>query len=113
MPLRTPVATALVAAGGAVGTAVRWALPGKTLVVNVAGAALLGYLAGRVPVRDTRSEALRLFAGPGVLGGFTTFSTFAVELWRDASPVYGALTVGGGVAAAVLGLTFGAMAAPE
>ena len=122
MPLRTPVATALVATGGAAGAAARWGLvqpvaagafPIGTLAVNVLGAGLLGYLVGRVPVRDARSEAVRLLLGPGVLGGFTTFSAFAVQLWQGAPLVYGVLSVGGGVGAAVAGLALGAAAAPE
>jgi CrcB protein len=122
MPLRTPPATALVAAGGAAGAAARWALaapaapgafPVRTLLANVAGAGLLGYLVGRVPVRGGRSEALRLFLGTGVLGGFTTFSAFAVELWHGAPAGYAVLSVAGGVAAAVVGLAAGAMGATE
>ena len=124
MPLRTPARTGLVAAGGAAGTAARWAVleaepvrpgafPLTTLVVNVAGAALLGYLVGRVPVRDDRSEAVRLLLGPGVLGGFTTFSAFAVEIWQGPAVAYAAVAVLAGVAAAVVGLALGAAAAPE
>jgi CrcB protein len=82
----------LVAVGGAAGTLLRWRIgveagPGAFLpviVVNVAGSGLLGYLVGRVPVRGPRSEAVRLALGTGVLGGFTTFSTFAVDAARTA-----------------------------
>lgn len=77
---------AAVAAGGALGTLARVgvdralpATPGgwpvATLLVNVSGALLLGVVLTRV--RDHRGRAL---LGTGVLGAWTTFSTFAVEL---------------------------------
>lgn len=124
MPLRTPARTGIVAAGGAVGAAARWAVaeaapdragafPTATLVVNVLGAALLGYLVGRVPVTGSRSEAIRLLLGTGVLGGFTTFSTFAVQVWEGPAVVYALVTVVAGVLAAVAGLALGSMARPE
>ena len=121
--MREAARVALVAAGGAVGAAVRWqvgetapvragAFPVATLLVNVAGAGLLGYLVGRVPVRGARSEAVRLALGTGVLGGFTTFSTFAVEVARGAPLAYPVVAVLAGVGAAVVGLALGAAAAP-
>jgi CrcB protein len=124
MALRTPARTGLVALGGAAGAAARWVVyeaapvgagtfPVTTLAVNVLGAALLGYLVGRVPVRGTRDEAVRLLLGTGVLGGFTTFSTVAVEVWRGPLLLYGLLSVALGVAAAVGGLALGAAARPE
>ncbi|QTJ69070.1 CrcB family protein [Rhodococcus sp. ZPP] len=71
----------VVAAGGALGATVRFILaqqwPGiwTILAINVVGSLLLGYLAEMLgPDRP-----LRLFLGVGVLGGFTTFSTFAVD----------------------------------
>lgn len=124
MPLRTPARTGLVAAGGAAGAAARWGVlaaepvrpasfPLTTLAVNVLGAGLLGYLVGRVPVRDDRSEAVRLLLGTGVLGGFTTFSAFALEVWQGPAVAYALVAVVAGVAAAVVGLALGAAAAPE
>lgn len=109
--------------GGAVGVAARaaivlpvpadahpLALPGLTLAVNVIGSFALGLLSGAL---DDRRPGLRLFAGTGVLGGFTTYSAFAVQtlqVFTDA-PVVGvalvALTLAGGVVAAALGLTLG------
>ncbi|HEX8001181.1 MAG TPA: CrcB family protein [Mycobacteriales bacterium] len=124
MPLRDPFRVALVAAGGAAGTVLRWrigldvrpgAFPTAILVVNVVGSGLLGYLAGRVPVRGPRSEAVRLALGTGVLGGFTTFSTYAVEVARtlDDRPAravaYALVTVVASVAAAVAGVTVGSI----
>jgi CrcB protein len=79
----------VVAAGGALGSLARYAvavalphgrsgLPVGTLLVNLAGCFLLGLLVGARP--DARW--LRPFLGTGVLGGFTTFSTFALETDR-------------------------------
>jgi CrcB protein len=118
---------ALVAAGGAVGAFARWrlvlaaptatgAFPLTTFLVNVVGAGLLGYLVGRVPVRGPRGEAVRLTLGTGVLGGFTTFSTYAVEVARAlphhaaTAVAYAVLSVVAGVVAAVVGLALGAAA---
>ncbi len=54
-------------------------LPLGTLAVNLSGCFLLGLLAGVLQARGDASPALRTFLLVGVLGGYTTFSTFAVE----------------------------------
>lgn len=85
---RSPLAAAdlvAVAVGGALGALVRWALgeavpegagfPWTTLGVNVSGAFLLALLPGVALVR--RRRALMVALGPGLLGGFTSFSTYA------------------------------------
>lgn len=82
----------LVMIGGAIGSALRFgagrvalallgpALPWGTLFVNLAGGFAMGLLVG-VMARATggAGETLRLFAAVGVLGGFTTFSSFSLE----------------------------------
>lgn len=79
-----------VAVGGALGTAARYALgrlvpvaprtfPTTTFTINVVGAFLLGTLIGWVARHRPDDVRLRALIGIGVLGGFTTFSTFAVE----------------------------------
>lgn len=84
----------LVLAGGAVGAPVRYliglhratpggGLPWSTGAINVTGAFLLGALLEALTRagRDTGARrALRLLLGTGVLGAFTTYSTFAVEV---------------------------------
>ena len=114
----------LVALGGAVGAAARAALlwPGvlddglaipATVAVNVVGAALLGVLVG---VLGARHPALRSLLGTGVLGGFTTFSSVAVETAllaqrrrRDWAWINLVGTFVVCLAAAALGLTIGGL----
>jgi fluoride exporter len=79
---RPLVDVGLVAAGGALGSLARWGvgdlLPGAwaTLAANVSGCFVLGLLSGWVLVHH---PALRRFAGIGVLGGYTTFSTHLLD----------------------------------
>lgn len=52
--------------------------PYGTLAINVVGSVLMGVLVGWFALRGENLQA-RLFLGTGVLGGFTTFSTFSLE----------------------------------
>lgn len=54
--------------------------PWWTLAVNLVGGLAMGLLMGAL-ARTEVSESWRLFAGVGVLGGFTTFSAFGLESW--------------------------------
>ncbi|WP_428063786.1 fluoride efflux transporter CrcB [Brevundimonas sp.] len=83
----------LVAAGGAIGSVARYGLgvaagrwapnagwPAGTFAANVAGGLLMGLLVGWLAFRGgAQQEAVRLFAAVGVLGGFTTFSSYSLE----------------------------------
>lgn len=75
---------AAVSAGGMVGALGRYGLqeafPGRwtTVAINVAGCLLIGLL---MPLLDGR-RLLRPFVATGVLGGFTTFSAYAVDVQR-------------------------------
>ncbi|MFN3592189.1 MAG: fluoride efflux transporter FluC [Thermaurantiacus sp.] len=78
----------LVAAGGAIGSVARYgawrlagaaAWPWSTFVVNVSGGLLMGLLTGWLLARGGPEE-LRLFLGVGILGGFTTFSAYSLDL---------------------------------
>ena len=84
---------AVIAAGGALGAAARYgaalawptapgAFPWTTLWVNVVGCAAIGVLMVLVAERGPAHPLVRPFLGTGVLGGFTTFSTYAVEAER-------------------------------
>ncbi|CUR55379.1 Camphor resistance protein CrcB [metagenome] len=76
-----------VAVGGALGAVVRWALgelvvegsgfPWTTFAINVTGSFLLALLPAMAAVR--RHPLLPLFLGTGVLGGYTTLSTYAEQ----------------------------------
>ena len=61
----------------------RWlgagAFPLATLLVNIVGGLLMGLLAGWLATRGG-GEGWRQFLGVGVLGGFTTFSAFSLEM---------------------------------
>lgn len=81
----------LVMSGGAIGAGLRYGLsralpfagdgwPWATFVVNVLGGLAMGVLAAWVLRGDNSAESLRLFVGVGVLGGFTTFSAFSLEM---------------------------------
>lgn len=115
---------AWVMVGGAVGSGARhlvgvavlarWGpgFPWATLGVNLLGALLLGVLWSLCDA-GTLSPTARVALGTGLLGGFTTYSTFsteAVRLFAANAPVgalYVAITVIGGLAASWLGLFVG------
>jgi fluoride exporter len=80
-----------VMAGGAIGAALRYTVsaalpmrggwPWGTLTVNLIGGFAMGILAAAL-LRGSGSEAMRLFFGVGILGGFTTFSAFSLESFQ-------------------------------
>jgi CrcB protein len=57
------------------------AFPWGTLAVNVIGSFLLGVIAQLGAMNDAIPPMVRLALGTGVMGGFTTYSTFSVETW--------------------------------
>ncbi len=85
-----------IAIGGAAGSVLRFVLAGAvqrlagsstvfpwgTLFVNAFGSFLIGFLFVILIERSTASEAVRLAVTVGLLGGFTTFSTFSLESLR-------------------------------
>ncbi len=114
-----PALVAVVALGGAVGAAARYGLghvltpvggwPLGTLAANLLGAFLLGALLETLVRRGEeggRIQVLRLALGTGVLGGFTTFSSLALELERLLADGAVATALGYAVVSLVLG--FGA-----
>lgn len=115
----------LVAAGGAVGSVMRYgagkalgptsdaSFPWHTLLVNVTGAFMLGLLVVTA-ARQGWPGWWRPLAGVGMLGGYTTFSTFSMETvelalhgahWLAAA--YAAVSLAAGVAGAAAGVLLG------
>jgi fluoride exporter len=104
-------ATLVVALGGALGALARYGLaqglPGRpghfplaTFVTNVAGCFAIGVLMVAVTEIWTVHRLLRPFLGVGVLGGFTTFSTYANEVRALLQP--GTIVVAAGYLAGTL-----------
>ena len=78
------------------------------------GGSLSGVVAGAVTARTSLSPELRIFLATGILGGYTTFSAFSLELWQLADrgePAAAALYLAASVILSVAGLVAGLAAA--
>jgi CrcB protein len=107
----------IVAIGGALGSAFRYLFGGwvqafsrsidfpyGTLAVNLLGCFVIGFLAQLAETRGAFTSEARLFVFIGILGGFTTFSSFAndsVNLMREGAMLNALANVGANV---ILGL---------
>jgi fluoride exporter len=121
------VASLHVALGGAIGSVLRYqvgrgmtrvlgpavvtAFPWATLAVNVLGSFAMGLLAGWLARQGNAGEPYRLLIGVGLLGGFTTFSAFGLELMlliergqAGQAFLYAAISVLAGLSAVYMGL---------
>lgn len=108
-----------VALGGALGAAGRYAIslipvktsfPVLTLITNVAGAVLIGFIVGLASAKDGLSPSSVLFWKTGVCGGFTTFSTFSLEaftLFENKSYAAGGAYMALSVALCLIGIFWG------
>ena len=108
-----------VALGGAIGAMGRYGIslipvkstfPFLTLVTNLLGAILIGFVVGFATGREDISENTVLFWKTGVCGGFTTFSTFSLEaygLLENKSYVLAAVYILTSVAFCILGIVCG------
>lgn len=110
-----------VGAGGFIGAVLRYLislipikteLPLKTLAVNIIGCFVIGIIAGLAENRLEDKVRLVLFLKTGICGGFTTFSTFALETGElinnskyMAAAAYVTASLLFGIAAAYLGQT--------
>ena len=85
--------------------------PLGTLIINLAGCLLIGIVQTLFFELRAMRRQLQLFLAVGLLGGFTTFSTFSVETVRllqagrvTTALAYQALSLVGGLAAVVIGI---------
>jgi len=89
--------------------------PWHTVGINISGSFLIGFVTMLVVHRSPFvPDQIKVPILVGFLGGFTTFSTFSLEFLQLAqkkdianASLYFAITVGGGLIACLLGLTFG------
>lgn len=117
----------LVGTGGFVGSVLRYLISGwvfrlldkpwfplGTLAVNLAGCLAIGFLGGIAEQRRIFDPEIRLFVFVGILGGFTTFSTFAYEtasLAHDARLTAALLNIALQVVVGLLAVWFGGLMA--
>lgn len=115
----------LASAGGAIGAGARHLInvgferwlganfPWATLTVNIVGSALMGVLLELILLQYEGSPELRTFLATGLLGGFTTFSAFSLDvavLAGRGEALSAFLYVLASVAVSILALYGGAMA---
>ncbi len=113
----------LIGVGGFIGSVLRYlasgyiqqltksiVFPYGTLAVNVTGCLIIGFLSYLADTRGLFTTETRAFTFVGLLGGFTTFSTFGnetVNFLRDGENIFAlvnvGLQIGGGLAAVWLG----------
>ena len=108
-----------VALGGALGAVARYAIslipvktpfPLLTLITNIIGAVLIGFIVGITDKKDNVSPNTVLFWKTGVCGGFTTFSTFSLEtymLFENKSYALGSVDVVLSVCWCIMGILLG------
>ncbi|MBN1399118.1 MAG: fluoride efflux transporter CrcB [Bacteroidetes bacterium] len=116
----------LVFAGGGIGASARYWLSGivyrflpasfpyGNLIVNITGCFAIGFITALLDERYVSEPALRIFLMVGILGGFTTFSSFSYEtaaLLRDAEILLASINIAASVfgclAATFIGILIG------
>lgn len=91
----------------------RWFGPGfpaGTFLINITGSIVMGLVVGFLATRDMPSVELRLFVATGILGGYTTFSTFSLDtitLWQRGELAAAAAYVIGSLVLSFAGLWLG------
>lgn len=108
-----------VAAGGAIGASGRYAIsmipiktdfPWLTLIINIMGAVLIGFIVGAADDSGRLSSEAVLFLKTGLCGGFTTFSTFSLEafsLFEKKSYLFGGIYIFLSVVCCIAGVFLG------
>lgn len=84
--------------------------PWSTFLVNISGALLMGAVVEAFALRNGASPQLRLLLTTGILGGYTTFSTYSLEiglLLQRGQHGLAALYAGGSIALGLAGLFVG------
>ena len=88
-------------------------LPFGTVIVNVLGSLIMGLIIGWLALRGDAAQPWRLFLTTGILGGFTTFSAFSLDVALIyergefmLAVAYAAISVIGSIGALFLGLWF-------
>ncbi|MFJ8911968.1 fluoride efflux transporter CrcB [Amycolatopsis sp. NPDC102389] len=116
---------AAIGAGGALGSLARYGLslalphsrgqfPLSTFVTNVSGCLLIGVLMAVITGATSPHRLLRPFLGVGILGGYTTFSTYTTEtldLVTTGHPFTGLSYAAGSVVTALVAVLIGGEAA--
>ena len=112
----------IVFVGGGIGAALRHAVnraalhwlgsgfPAGTMIVNIAGSLVIGLLIGLFAAYPSISQPARLLLVTGMLGGFTTFSTFSLDaltLWERGHVGLWLAYVGGSVVLSLLATAAG------
>jgi CrcB protein len=121
--MRTLIHLGWVFLGGGLGSALRYGVgratlavagpdfPLGTLAVNLLGCTLMGVLTEWLALRDTGLDAsVKLFLTTGLLGGFTTFSAFALDtvaLWQRGETLTAAAYAAGSVVLSIAGFLAG------
>jgi len=108
--------------GGAIGAGLRYLVsqwfashqwtgyPWATLLINVTGSGLMGIVVGLMLARTDLPPELRVFLATGILGGYTTFSAFSLEVWQlleRGEALMAAAYIAGSVLLSLLALVIG------
>ncbi len=111
-----------VLAGGGAGSVLRYVMAGLvqqltsddfpfgTLVVNLLGSLLLGFIVQIAETKTGPGPWMKLFLTVGLCGGFTTFSTFSLETFRmlqDGSYLFAIVNIAGSLVLCLIGIWAG------